>query len=108
IPPSARPLRIALLAYRGNPYSGGQGVYVRHLSRALVRLGHTVEVLAGPPYPHLDEGIPLTRLPSLDLYRPEEPFRWARGPRDAIDLLEFGTMCCGGFPEPLAFSLRAP
>jgi glycosyltransferase involved in cell wall biosynthesis len=49
----------------------------------------------------------LTRLPSLDLYRPEAPFRPARRPRAAVDLLELGTMCAGGFPEPLTFSLRA-
>ncbi|MEP7105788.1 MAG: glycosyltransferase family 4 protein, partial [Chloroflexota bacterium] len=100
-------LRVALLAYRGNPYSGGQGVYVRHLSRALARLGHQVEVLAGPPYPELDAGVTLNRLESLDLYRPEDPFSRARGFRDLVDVLEFGTMCVGGFPEPLTFSLRA-
>lgn len=100
-------LRVALLTYRGNPRSGGQGVYVRHLSRALVRQGHHVEVLSGPPYPELPPGVALTRLPSLDLYRPEEPFRPARRPGGATDLLELGTMCVGGFPEPLTFSLRA-
>ena len=51
----SRPFRIALLSYKGNPFCGGQGVYVRHLSRALVRLGHHVEVLSGPPYPDLDD-----------------------------------------------------
>jgi glycosyltransferase involved in cell wall biosynthesis len=100
-------LRIALLTYRGNPRSGGQGVYVRHLSRALVRIGHAVEVLSGPPYPELDPGVRLTRLESLDLYRPEAPFRRQRPIRDPIDLLEFGIMCAAGFPEPLTFSLRA-
>jgi len=107
----ARPeaLRVALLTYRGNPRSGGQGVYVRHLSRALARLGHAVEVLSGPPYPELDagSGVRLTRLPSLDLYRPEAPFRRARPVRGAVDLLELATMWTAGFPEPLAFSLRA-
>ena len=58
-------LRIALLAYKGNPFCGGQGVYVRHLSRELVGLGHEVEVLSGPPYPLLDPGVDLTPLPSL-------------------------------------------
>jgi len=100
-------VRVALLTYRGNPRSGGQGVYVRHLSRALARLGHQVEVLSGPPYPELDPSVRLTRLPSLDLYRPEAPFRAARRVSGAIDLLELGTMCAGGFPEPLTFSLRA-
>jgi glycosyltransferase involved in cell wall biosynthesis len=72
-----------------------------------VRLGHDVEVFSGPPYPDLDPCVRLTRLPSLDLYRPEAPFRPARRPRAAVDLLELGTMCVGGFPEPLTFSLRA-
>jgi hypothetical protein len=45
------PLRIALLVYRGNPRSGGQGVYVRHLSEELVELGHEVTVFSGRPYP---------------------------------------------------------
>ena len=100
-------VRVALLTYRGNPLSGGQGVYVRHLSRALVRLGHRVHVFSGPPYPDLDPRVPLTRVPSLDLYRPEAPFRPVRRPASAVDLLELGTMCVGGFPEPLTFSLRA-
>lgn len=64
-------------------------------------------MLSGQPYPELDPGVTLTRLESLDLYRPEHPFRRARKLRDLVDLLEFGTMCVGGFPEPLTFSLRA-
>lgn len=104
-----RPLRVALLAYRGNPRSGGQGVYVRHLAAALRRLGHDVEVLAGPPYPELDPDIPMTPLPSLDLYAEDGlgVFRPKRVPRGAVDLLELGAMCAASFPEPLTFSLRA-
>ncbi|MFF0742582.1 glycosyltransferase family 4 protein [Streptomyces sp. NPDC004111] len=104
-----RPLRIALLSYKGNPFCGGQGVYVRHLSRELARLGHHVEVLGAQPYPVLDEGVALTELPSLDLYRSPDPFRTPRREefRDWIDAVEFATMRTGGFPEPLTFSLRA-
>ncbi|MFG3287056.1 glycosyltransferase family 4 protein [Streptomyces sp. NPDC048111] len=104
-----RPLRIALLTYKGNPFCGGQGVYVRHLSRELARLGHSVEVIGAQPYPVLDEGVPLTELPSLDLYRSPDPFRTpARDEyRDWIDRLEVAAMRTGGFPEPLTFSLRA-
>ena len=46
------PLRVALLSYRSKPHCGGQGVYVRHLSRELVRLGHQVEVFSGQPLPY--------------------------------------------------------
>ncbi|MGW7301872.1 glycosyltransferase family 4 protein [Streptomyces sp. NPDC054829] len=104
-----RPLDIALLAYKGNPFCGGQGVYVRHLSRELARLGHRVEVIGAQPYPVLDEGVPLTELASLDLYRSPDPFRTPKRDeyRDWIDALEVATMWTGGFPEPLTFSLRA-
>ncbi|MBX4179336.1 glycosyltransferase family 4 protein, partial [Streptomyces geysiriensis] len=112
-----RPLRIALLTYKGNPFCGGQGVYVRHLSRELARLGHRVEVIGSQPYPVLDDGpdhglgdrLSLTELPSLDLYRQPDPFRTPKRDeyRDWIDALEVGTMWTGGFPEPLTFSLRA-
>jgi glycosyltransferase involved in cell wall biosynthesis len=107
-----RPLRIALLTYKGNPFCGGQGVYVRHLSRELARLGHRVEVIGAQPYPVLDEGydgLSLTELPSLDLYRQPDPFRTPKRDeyRDWIDALEVATMWTGGFPEPLTFSLRA-
>ena len=102
-------MRIALLSYRSKPHSGGQGVYIRHLSRELVALGHEVEVFSGQPYPELDPGVRLTELPSLDLYREPDPFRTPRPGeiRDAIDLLEVATMYTAGFPEPLTFSLRA-
>ena len=73
-----RSLRIALLSYRSKPHSGGQGIYVRALSRELAELGHRVEVLSGQPYPELDDGVPLTRVPSLDLYREPDPFRTPR------------------------------
>ncbi len=88
---------------------GGQGVYVHYLSRALGELGHSVEVFAGPPYPELADGVRLTRVPSLDLYRSDDPFR--RPKREELrrpeDVLEYGLMCCGAFPEPLTFSLRS-
>ena len=102
-------LRIALLSYRSKPHCGGQGVYVRHLSRELVALGHTVEVLSGPPYPELDPGVALTALPGLDLYREPDPFRVPRLRefRSPLDVLEFLLMCTAAFPEPLTFSLRA-
>jgi glycosyltransferase involved in cell wall biosynthesis len=104
-----RSLRVALLSYRSKPHSGGQGVYVRALSRELRELGHRVEVLSGQPYPELDPGVPSTRVPSLDLYREPDPFRrpGLREFRDLIDVAEWATMCTAGFPEPLTFSLRA-
>jgi glycosyltransferase involved in cell wall biosynthesis len=103
------PLRIALLSYRSLPTCGGQGVYIRHLSRELVALGHHVEVVSGPPYPILDAGVGLVRLPGLDLYAEPDPFRWPSPGelRTLADAVEFGLMRTGQFSEPLAFSIRA-
>ena len=97
-----------MLSYRSKPHCGGQGVYIRHLSRELVRLGHKVEVFSGQPYPDLDEGVGLTKVASLDLYREPDPFRvpHLREFRDRIDVEEFLTMCTAGFPEPKTFSSR--
>jgi glycosyltransferase involved in cell wall biosynthesis len=102
-------LRIAYLAYRGNPHSGGQGVYTRHLTRELLALGHSVTVFGGPPFPELDAGVGWVPVPSLDLYREPDPFRvpWPWEFRTAEDVAEFAIMCTAGFPEPLTFSLRA-
>ncbi|OYO23535.1 hypothetical protein CGZ93_05915 [Enemella dayhoffiae] len=108
-------MAVALLSYRSKPHCGGQGVYVRHLSRELAALGHRVTVYSGQPYPDLDPApadgpgsIELIKVPSLDLYREPDPFRLPhpREYRDPIDVLEVATMLTGGFPEPMTFSLR--
>jgi glycosyltransferase involved in cell wall biosynthesis len=104
-----RRLRIALLAYRGKPHVGGQGVYVRHLSKALVDLGHHVEILGGQPYPVVDPRVRLIELPSLDIYNDYFPMRmpglWEL--KRWTDFVEVASFSAGQFPEPLAFSLRA-
>jgi len=103
-------VRIALLSYRSKEHCGGQGVYVRHLSRALADLGHEVDVLSGQPYPErLDPRVQLVQVPSLDLYREPDPFRTPRLRefRSIADVVEYATMLTGCFAEPLGFSLRA-
>jgi glycosyltransferase involved in cell wall biosynthesis len=109
VPGPDDPLRIAYLTYRGKPHVGGQGVYSRHLTKALVDLGHHVEVLSGQPYPVLDERVPLIELRSLDIYNDHFPMRmpgiWElKSWTDYVEVTSFST---GTFPEPLAFSLRA-
>jgi glycosyltransferase involved in cell wall biosynthesis len=108
-PEPEHPLRVCLLSYRSKPHCGGQGIFLRHISRELVALGHQVEVYSGQPYPELEPGPRLIELPSLDLYRDDDPFRTPhlREYRDWIDVLEVAGMWTAYFPEPLTFSLRA-
>lgn len=104
-----KPLRIALLAYRGKPHVGGQGVYVRQLAKALTDLGHSVTIIGGQPYPEVPDGVELVKLPSLDIYNDYFPARmpgmWEiKNWKDWLEILSFSA---GQFPEPLAFSMRA-
>ena len=103
------PLRLAYLTYRGKPHVGGQGVYTRHLTKALADLGHTVEVFGGQPYPVLDQRVALHRLPSLDIFNDQYPGRFPgfwemKSLGDVVEVAQFAT---GTFSEPLAFSVRA-
>jgi glycosyltransferase involved in cell wall biosynthesis len=103
------PLRIAYLTYRGKPHVGGQGVYTRHLTKALVDLGHHVEVFGGQPYPVLDPRIPLHQLPSLDIFNDQYPGRfpayWEL--KNWPNFVEAALFLKGTFGEPKAFSMRA-
>jgi len=105
----SQPLKICLLTYRGNPNCGGQGVYIKYLSKALSDLGHEVDVLSGQPYPHLDSTVQLRKIPSLDLYNAEHPFRLKKvsALANPLNMYEFIAMCTGQFPEPYTFGVRA-
>ena len=109
-PPDAeafRPLRIALLGYRSQPFGGGQGVYLKYLSKALVDAGHTVDVISGPPYPHLDPRVRLIELPSLDLFENGLGSLRPRHLRSLTNVIEWTSKLTGGFAEPYTFGRRA-
>ena len=101
-------MKIGLLSYRSNPYSGGQGIYIRHLSKALSELGHDVSVISGQPYPELDDSINLIKVPGLGLFETGErlsafriSFFW-----NLLNFYEWFTVVTGGFPEPYAYGRR--
>lgn len=103
-----RPLKICLLGYRSQPFSGGQGIYIRYLAHALRDLGHEVTVISGEPYPHLDDDITLVKLPGLNLFAEENAMKALKLKHfgDRIDLFEWFSHNSGGFPEPYTFGER--
>jgi len=110
-PVTARPLRILMPSYRSDPYTGGQGVYMRLVTHALADMGHTVHVVSGPPYPQLDARVKLIKLPSLDLYARPKGFIGLPWPRleefrDSIDVREWLLHVSGAFGEPFTFGER--
>ena len=101
-------LKIAFLSYRSKPFSGGQGIYVKYLSKALHDLGHEIDVFSGPPYPDLDPKIKLVKIPSLGLYEKKSKF-YDVNPMELlnpINLFEWLSVNSGGFPEPYTFGKR--
>jgi len=103
-------VRIALLTYRGNMFCGGQGIYAAYLAREWKRAGHDVHVFAGPPFPELEDGIPLHEIPNDNVF--------GQTTREALDrsapfsmlkpmsLWELGVSRFGVFPEMQTFGIR--
>jgi glycosyltransferase involved in cell wall biosynthesis len=112
----SRPLRVCFVAYRGNMRCGGQGVYLWFLARELARLGHSVDVFVGPPYPDpMPFARSVTELPNEQFWG-----RWFAGdaaamlPRpkplaifEPLNFYELAGSYFGFLPEPFAFSVRA-
>lgn len=108
--------RLLFVAYRGNMQCGGQGIYLWFLTRELAKLGHTIDVVVGPPYPdEMPFARSVTRLPNQS--------HWAKWftrdyagmlpegrPLQAFEPLNFYELAAsriGFLPEPFAFSWRA-
>ena len=101
-------MKIGLLSYRSHPYSGGQGIYIKHLSKALSDLGHEVSVLSGPPYPELNDSVQLIKIPSLGMFETEDRMKLfsLKLLFRPLDLYEWITVMTGGFPEPYTYGKR--
>ena len=101
-------MKIGLLSYRSHPYSGGQGIYIKHLSKALSDLGHGVSVLSGPPYPELHDSVQLIQIPSLGMFETEDRMKLfsLKLLFRPLDLYEWITVMTGGFPEPYTYGKR--
>ncbi len=101
-------MKIGLLSYRSHPYSGGQGIYIKHLSKALSDLGHEVSVLSGPPYPELHDSVQLIQIPSLGMFETEDRMKLfsLKLLFRPLDLYEWITVMTGGFPEPYTYGKR--
>lgn len=108
---SDKALRICLLTYRGNPFCGGQGVYVQYLAHELAQMGHQVHVISGPPYPWIGDGVRLHKVESRIFFGYPSSQILSQIPLKQIlkplDLYEFSSSRMGVFPEIRAFSFRA-
>ncbi|MBU2510260.1 glycosyltransferase family 4 protein [bacterium] len=107
-PAPFKSLKICLLGYRSKPHCGGQGIYIKYLSSALVKLGHTVDVISGEPYPELEDGVRLIKMPGLNIFDKKSRIL-ALGLKDLgsyTNFFEWLSVLTGGFPEPYTFGRR--
>jgi glycosyltransferase involved in cell wall biosynthesis len=106
-------MKICFIMYQGNMYSGGQGVYLYYLTRELARMGHEVHVLAGPPYPTLDErviGHDLQTHSYWSYHHVKEDFLFKRNPLThfhPVNFYEFVSTRIALSSLLLTFSVRA-
>lgn len=111
IPPKNPKLKIAILSYRSAPFGGGQGIYVKDISLALKNLGHSVDVISGQPYPILEDGVNLIKLPGMNLFETfifkDRLKKFIKSPKTFVNIYEFISTLAGGFPEMYSFGKRA-
>ena len=102
----SQPLKICLLGYRSQPYGGGQGIYIKYLSKALVEAGHQVDVISGQPYPHVDPRVKLIKMPGMNLFETGLGSLTFSHLRSLTNIIEWTGKLTGGFAEPRCFGRR--
>ena len=105
-----RPLQVLITSYRGNMFSGGQGIYLYHLTRELARLGHQITILVGPPYPADMPWARVIKIPNQNFYAVKKDWLPRPDPLaifQPLNFFEFAATRLWLFPEMFAFSMRA-
>lgn len=103
-------MKILMLTYRGNPFCGGQGVYISFLAEELVRQGHQVHCISGPPYPLPMKGVTTHLVEGIQSAHPGVVYPPQKAPLSAFSPINFLEKCLavlGRFPEMTTFSFRA-
>ena len=103
-------MKIGLLSYRGNPYCGGQGIYLTYLANELIKLGHEIHVIVGPPWPLFLKGATVHQVENFNFFGKKRDFLPPGNPFKIFSPLHFYEFCAsrlGVFPEIKAFSFRA-
>ncbi len=106
-------MKVCFLLHQGSMYSGGQGVYLHHVTREMAALGNEVHVIVGPPYPELADRVQMHKVETYSVYRLLETgrlFFFGRDPRSffhPLNFYELATSRFGMFSAMSAFSFRA-
>ena len=103
-------LKIGLLSYRSDPFSGGQGIYIKHVSEALQNRGHEITIFSGNPLPIVSNKIKVVEINTpgyFETFNSFERFKiFQAQEKTRLDLWDFIETFTGTFTEPIFFGDR--
>ncbi|RPG43997.1 MAG: glycosyltransferase family 1 protein [Gammaproteobacteria bacterium TMED112] len=103
-------LKIALLSYRSDPYSGGQGIYIKNLSEALHNRGHEITIFSGNPLPQVSKAIRVEQIDTPGFFETFDSLErlkiFSSLEKNRINFLDFFETFTGTFTEPVFFGER--
>ena len=103
-------LKIALLSYRSDPYSGGQGIYIKNLSEALHDRGHDITIFSGNPLPEVSKAIKVEKIDTpgfFETFNSLERLKiFSSLEKNKLNFLDFFETFTGTFTEPVFFGER--
>ena len=103
-------LKIALLSYRSDPYSGGQGIYIKNLSEALHDRGHEITIFSGNPLPEVSKAIKVEKIDTPGFFETFDSLErlkiFSSLEKNRLNFLDFFETFTGTFTEPVFFGER--
>ena len=103
-------LKLAFLAYRSDPFSGGQGIYLKNVTEALLERGHQITIYSGRPLPDVSDDIDLIPIETPGYFESfdfNQRFKnFLKQSKTSMEILDFFETCTGTFTEPIFFGDR--
>ena len=103
-------LKIALLSYRSDPFSGGQGIYIKNISEALHNRGHEITIFSGDPLPEVNKAIKVVRIETPGFFETFDSLErlkiFTSLEKNRLNFMDFFETFTGTFTEPVFFGER--
>ena len=103
-------LKIALLSYRSDPFSGGQGIYIKNISEALHNRGHEITIFSGNPLPEVNKAIKVVRIETPGFFETFDSLDrlkiFSSLEKNRLNFMDFFETFTGTFTEPVFFGER--
>ncbi len=103
-------LKIAFLSYRSDPFSGGQGIYLKNVCESLADYGHEITIYSGSPLPIVSSKISIVEVETPKYF---ETFSFSKRikifknqPKSPLEFQDFFETITGTFSEPMFFGQR--